>query len=121
MTVSEVIRSVDAIKPNAFSDEQKTAWLNEAEGMVQTEVMLMASAEIITYSWERDRNTALLVEPPHDKLYGAYLAAMIDFANGEYDRYQNTMQMFNAHFHEFMRWFANTYRPADTFDQEGYL
>ena len=38
---------------------------------------------------------------------------MIDFANGEYDRYQATAGMFNSHFADFMRWYALNVRPAD--------
>ena len=43
MTVSQVIQAVDEVKPNAFANEEKTRWLNEVEGMVQTEVLLFAS------------------------------------------------------------------------------
>lgn len=60
------------------------------------------------------RDIELLVNPPHDKLYRSYLAAQIDYANGEYDKYANTMQMFNAHYNEFLRWFMVNYRPAYT-------
>ena len=56
--------------------------------------------------------TELLVEPPHSKLYAEYVMARIDYANGEYDKYQNSMQMFNAFWGEFMRWFARVYCPA---------
>jgi len=111
--LGEIIAMVDEIKPNAFSNEVKTGWLNECEGLVQTEVFLFAPVEIVRYRWPEDKDGAMLVEPPHDKLYWAYLTAMIDFANGEYNKYQNTMQMFNASFGEFMRWYALNYRPAD--------
>lgn len=114
MTLEDVLAWVDSIKPNAFSDNEKTNWVNEVEGMVQTDVFLWAPEEIIVYDYETDKDKELLAQPPHDKIYGAYLTAMIDFANGEYNKYQNTMQMFNAHFGEFMRWFATVYRPADT-------
>lgn len=120
MRLSEVIKRVDDIKPNAFSNETKTGWINDCEGMVQTEVFLFAPVEIIAYEYDRDANTPLLVDAPHDKLYVSYLTAMVDFANGEYNRYQNTMQMFNAHFSEFMRYFAQRYRPADAY-AEGLL
>ena len=120
MTLKQVIERVDEIKPNAFSNEAKTMWLNECEGMVQTEVLLYASEEIITYDYETHKDIELLVKPPHDKLYWTYLTAMIDFANGEYNKYQNTMQLFNSHFGEFMRWFARCYRPADA-HEEGLL
>lgn len=120
MTLSQVIQTVDEVKPNAFSSETKTTWLNEVEGMVQTQVFLWASEEIISYAYDTDKNVELLVKPPHDKLYPAYLEARIDYANGEYNKYQNTMQMFNEFFGEFMRWFALTYRPADTHGEVYY-
>lgn len=120
MTVSQIIRIVDDIKPNAFTNETKTAWLNEVEGMVQTEVFLFAPVEVIQYDYAKDQDTVLLVDPPHDKLYQAYLTARVDFANGEYNKYQNTMQMFNSFFGEFMRWYALNYRPADA-HEEGLL
>lgn len=113
MTISELIERADAVKPNAFDNYAKTGWINEAEGLVQTEIFLFADEEIIVYDYDEDKDKELLVKPPHDKLYLPYLAAMIDFYNGEYNKYQNTMQMFNNHFGEFMRWFALRYRPAD--------
>lgn len=112
-TLSGVIAMVDEIKPNAFSDGAKTLWINECEGLVQTEIFLWAPEQIITYRYEEDKDTELLVSPPHDKIYWTYLTAMIDFANGEYSKYQNTMQLFNSHFEEFMCWYANHFRPAD--------
>lgn len=164
MTLKEVIDFVDGIKPNAFSPQQKTVWLNEVEGFVQTEVFLWAIEQIITYEWydafsaaktyavgdlaekggkvyrcktaittpgawdgteweettlRDDKYRELLVSPPHSKVYWTYLTAMIDYANGEYDKYNNTRTMYNEDMGEFMRWFATVYRPADTHG-EGY-
>lgn len=113
MRLREVIDQADSLKPNAFSNRQKTQWINEAEGKVQSEVLLFAPAEVRGYSYEADQDTQLLAAPPHDALYVSYLLAMIDFGNGEYDRYNNTSQLFNAQFRSFMRWFAHNYRPAD--------
>ena len=113
MTVTEAIAYADAVKPNAFSDSDKLRWLNEAEGKVQVEVQLVDPEELVIYALPADADETLLAAPPFDKLYPAYLAAMIDFANGEYDRYQATAAMFNSHFGDYMRWYAQTVRPAD--------
>lgn len=118
MKLKEAIEFVDELKPNAYTPEQKTYWLSACEGMVQTQVFLWAPEEFFSYTWPEDGDKELLVSPPFDKLYLSYLQALIDFQNGEYGKYQNTMQMFNSDFSEFMRWFANAYRPADT-DVEG--
>ncbi len=113
MTLSQVIATVDEIKPNAFGDISKTMWMNEVEGLIQTEVMLLPAEGCIRYDANSDTDTELLVKAPHDKLYWVYLCAMIDFANGEYNKYQNTMQLFNTYFGEYMRWYAMRYHPAD--------
>ena len=114
MTLSELIGRVDETKPNAFSNDRKTEWVNEVEGMVQTQALLWAPPALFTYVYDQDKDKELLVDPPHDKLYPPYLEARIDYANGEYERYQNSMQLFNSFWGEFLRWFALVYRPADT-------
>lgn len=43
---------------------------------------------------------------------------MIDYENGEYNRYANTSQMFNAAWNDFVAWFAEKYRPADGYIAE---
>ena len=119
MTLKQVIDFVGGIKPHAFPPSVITQWVNEIEGQVFTEVLLRGVEEYRPYIWddtpgaEDDRDTVLLAKPPHDKLYWAYVAAMVDFANGEYNRYQNSMQMANAFFGEYVDWFSTTYRPAD--------
>ena len=114
MTLRECIESVDELIPNSFSNETKTKWLNEVEGKVQTEVFLLGPEEIKTYTYDECAEHELLVDPPHSKLYEPYLIAKIQFANGEYGAYQNTFQMFNQFWNEFVCYFARLYRPADT-------
>lgn len=111
-TVGQIISMVDEIRPNAFSSAVKVAWLNEVEGRIQSEVLLMGPEEVKTYVWETDQNTQVLVHPPYDNLYGLYLAAMIDFGNGEYNKYQNDMAMFNEALGGYIRWFAANYEPV---------
>ena len=113
MTLKSAIDYIDSIRPNAFTDEQKTMWINEIEGKVQSEILLFAPSQMISYSYQNDMDTELLAAPPHDNVYTSYLCAMLDFAHAEYNRYNNSMQLFNANFNEYMRWFAKHYRPAD--------
>ena len=120
MTLSQVIAHVDEIKPNSFSNDTKTMWLNEVEGLVQTEIFLFNPVDVVQYEYLRDMDKELLVHPPHDKLYAPYLECRIDYANGEYEKYMNTMQMFNSFYGEFMRWYADVYQPADA-HREGLI
>lgn len=118
-TVNDVIKYVNDIKPNAFTDETLTEWLSECEGSIQTEILCIASGDVVTYSYADNKDTELIVKPPHDKLYGFYLLAMIDFAHGEYKKYENTMQLFNAAFSEFAKWFVRTH-SKEAKNPEGY-
>ena len=113
MEIRQAVLIADEMKPNAFSEELKMQWINQVEGIIQTDVLLLNKAEYITYEHPTDLRRKLLVDAPHDKLYPIYLAAMIDFTHGEYSKYQNTMELFNAYLNEFSCWYADNYAPAD--------
>lgn len=50
------------------------------------------------------------VTHPHDRLYYLYVIAMMDFANHEYDKYANDMEVYNAAYDEFAKWWQRKYR-----------
>lgn len=118
--IQDIIRQVDDVKHNAFSTEMKLAWLAELDGKIATDVMLMSieDAGQFRYAYPQDMTSETLVGFPHDDIYNLWLCAKIDFAHGEYDRYQNTMEMFNASFNNFVCWFASTYDPAQGYRKE---
>ncbi len=118
MTLSECIGRVDGIEPNAYTNEQKAAWVSECEGRVYTEVFLLTPSEFTPLTYADDSGTTLAVMPPHDRLYPLYLQTMVLYANGEYDRYANAMALFNSAWGEFVRWFARVYSPAEGYPKE---
>ena len=193
MTIKEVFDFVDALKPNGFTAAEKTIWLNEVEGKIQTEVMLLSLADVRKYiysstykatgisfpdgatmvcptktglrpygtititgltTYSANNITAtinrissdgktlyfnddtfsvtgttgdageatlaydgsgieLLVPAPHDKLYYTYVQAMIDFYNGEYDRYSNAITLWNSFYDEYKKWYSHHINPAN--------
>lgn len=113
MKVKDVIAWADEVKPNAFSAETKRKWMGGLEGSIALEVFLMDRAEAEQLSRAAEQpETELLVSAPYDDLYELWLEAKIDQANGEYDKYQNSMQIYNARRGEFVCWFCQTYDPA---------
>ena len=113
-TIIEVITRVDENKPNAFTERQKVLWLAALDGRIAVDVFLMdiTDAAQFRYTHPESLSTELLVSFPHDDIYELWLEAKIDFANGEYDKYQNTMEFYNAAYNSFVRWFASVYEPA---------
>ena len=122
MTIGGLIDYIDRIKPNNFVTGDMIRWINEVEGRIQTEIFLIEIHEITQYDWDdtwtaTQKNealaTELLVMPPYDKIYTTYLLAEIDNANGEYNRYMNTKQQFDAAFADFSRYTAQMYAPGN--------
>lgn len=120
MTLYELIRYIDGIKPNGFSASDKTEWVNEIETRVQKDLLGLAPDDLVVYRYPDDRDTKLLLDTAHVAVYRHYLAAMIDFANGEYDKYANTMAMFNAAFENFAKWLISHHRKPQTPCSYGY-
>ena len=116
MRIDKLLKIVQTLKPTPFGNDILLMWVNEVEGMVQTEVLLRSTADLTPYELDGqgEPTAAELVVPyPFDRLYLQYLLAQIDYANGEYTKYQNSMQMFNACYTDYVHHVAETIAPAD--------
>lgn len=117
MKLKDVLSFVDKMKPgNPYDTSTKIQWLNELEGDIQSKLLKTAPQEIIQYTEDHLEET-LLIPIPYDKVYWMWVCAMIDFANGEYDRYQNTLQMVNDAYDKYAKWFHRHFHE----DTGGFL
>ena len=55
--------------------------------------------------------TELLVPAPYDDIYIRYLEMQIDYANGEYGKYNNSKVMYNETYTVFKRYYNRTHMP----------
>lgn len=103
--LARVLKQIDQVN---YPDLLMLQFLNECEGKLQTEFLHIADVDCQRYT-ENDMEMDLIVGPPHDKLYYAYLCAMIDFTNGEYAKYNNSIIVANAFMAEWAAWFNRTH------------
>lgn len=110
-TLKEILDRVEQEKHDAYPSDVKTRWLTEVEGKIALDCFLMSpkDTQTLRYQWPQDQNKVLLVQFPNEEIYALYLEAMIDFHNGEPDRYQNTMERFNQAFLGFKQWLRMTF------------
>lgn len=108
-TINKVIERVDAVKPNAYGEEDKTRWINQLDGMVQR--IVMQKDEAVQYSYPDDMDKELLIPFPFEDTYVFYVMAQIDFLNREYDNYNNAMTMFNNAFEDFKKAYIRENMP----------
>ncbi len=113
MTIKEVITTADSLRPNSISNEIKTNWLKGFEQRLYNEIY----SHYTDYEGESDMSkydeeTELSLPSPYDDMYHHHLAAMIDYSNAEYDRYNNDIDMLGALYEDFERYYNNTHTSA---------
>lgn len=113
LTLRKLIAAVDKLRPNVFTNEQKVQWVNDVEGDVWLNVLLLSPADLRPYNWETDQGTVLTVQSPFDGLYTYYLEAMIAYESEEDDTYQNAMEQYNQAFLKYLKWVAEHMHPQD--------
>lgn len=100
MTIIEAINKVDELKPNSYTQLDKIRWLSNLDGTIKTEIIdTHEDGEMVIfdgYNSDTSTGTELLVKAPYDELYLYWLESRMDYYNGEYGRYNNTLAMFNA-------------------------
>lgn len=101
MTPNKVIETVDGIRPNSYTEEQKLGWISDLDGMVKR--LVIQEDEVKPYSYPEDMDTELLIPAPWESLYSLYLESMIDFYNREYENYNNSAVMFETRFTEYKK------------------
>ena len=117
MKINDAIRLAGLVeKGNVMEEELAVLWLSELDGMIQSDIMLHSPEEIVSYSSKED---ALLLKPPHDKLYVHYLVMMIRQQQQEYEGYQNAQAVVDEKLRTFRRWYVQHYRPAGSLSDNG--
>ena len=115
MTLMEAISHVDSIKPNRYTQVEKIKWLSILDGVVKTEIIdTHEGAEAVTFNGYDDiahLTTTLLIPAPYDDVYYRWLEARIDYANGEYGKFNNSITMYNAAYTAFEKYYNRTHKP----------
>lgn len=107
MTIRQVIDRLDSRMANTFTNSDKVAWLSAADSMINASVFSTGGTE---YS-DADLDAYLLAPAPFDEMYLHYLEAMIHYQNGENDRYNAAITMFNKFFDDFAAWNIRSNAP----------
>ena len=115
MTLMEAINRVDSIKPNRYTQVEKIKWLSTLDGIVKAEVIDTheggESAPFLGYDGVTALTKKMLVPAPYDEMYIRWLEAQIDYANGEYGKYNNSITMYNAAFSAYEKYYNRIHKP----------
>ena len=115
MTIIEAINRIDHLKPNAYSQQDKVRWLSNLDGVVKKEMIdTHEGGEDVIFEGYNDETlltTELLIPAPYDEVYVRYLEMQIDYANGEYAKYNNSTVEYNTAFSAFEKYYNRDHTP----------
>jgi hypothetical protein len=112
--INEAINQLDALKPNTYSGSEKIVWLSRLDAMIKKNIIDTHEGGDVTftgYDEGTDQSTELIVAEPYDEMYIRWLEAQIDYANGEYERYNNSVELFNTAYEEYKKYYNRTHTP----------
>jgi hypothetical protein len=120
MELSEAISRLDARKFNGISRQEKIRWLSDLDGMTYGAVIATHrdGGAFTPYTPETPGNTELLIPAPHEMVYLWYMEAMVDYACGEFVRYNNAMEQFTAAYRRFADSYHRQHSPVS--DSRGF-
>lgn len=116
MKVRDILTTIDQIRPNAYTDEEKIDMLNTIEGRVYTDIFQKAEGfegEFIPFE-EGQEERELAVPVPFTELYTFFLMSRIDFLNGDSGRYNDTMVLLQNAWDEYAAYYRENNKPKQT-------
>ena len=115
MTILEAINRVDATKPNSYTQIEKVDWLSTLDGIIKSQIIDTheGGENIVFESYDANTllDTMLLVPAPYDDIYIRWLEARIDYANGEYSKYNNSLTAYNDAYDLYARHYNRKHMP----------
>lgn len=115
MKIMEVLNRIDEVKPNSYSQSEKVKWLSALDGIVKTEIIDTheggTEEAFKGYDVDTDLNKDLLIRFPYDDIYLRWLEMQIDYANGEYGKYNNSITMYNTAYLAYEKFYNRTHKP----------
>lgn len=115
MTIREALQRVDSLKYNTCTDAEKITWLSKLDWMITNQIINTHERchefTFFGYTDVEDLDTTLIVPPPYDELYIYWLAAQIDFANGEIDKYNASITLYNTNYSAFAAEYNKRHMP----------
>lgn len=115
MTIIEAITRIKTLKPNTFLQQDIIRWLSVLDGIIKKEIIDTheGGEDVIFngYNEQSDLTQEMLVPAPYDDIYLRWLEAQMDYANGEYNKYNNSMVVYNESYTNFARFYNRTHMP----------
>ena len=93
MTVSTIIDKINKLKPNALDEKMIIDFINDVEKEIAINIMELIDFELASIE---NKSVELLAPAPYENVYFDYVAAKIDYFNGDAELYALSSRQFNS-------------------------
>lgn len=115
MRIVDAINRIDSLMHNTYNQGDKVSWLSRVDSMVKRHIIDThengEDVVFIGYDDSTDIQKVLLMPEPYDEAYLSFIEAQIHYYNGEYEKYNNAMDMFNTVFQSYKNYYNRTHMP----------
>lgn len=104
MTIIEAINKADDMKPNVYDQVTKIGWLSQLDWQVKKRMDSCRGTDtsfFFGYDGDTSLETELLAPAPYDQMYLRWLESQIDLRNGEIERFNVSISLYNTEFQAF--------------------
>ena len=116
MKLIDAISRIDTLIHNTYDLPDKVEWLSRLDAMVKKQIIdTHEGSENVAfngYTASTPMDTVLLVPAPYDDVYPKWIEAQIHYHNGEYDKYNNAIIMFNTAFEAYAAYYTQNHMPV---------
>lgn len=96
MTINKAIAAADAMRPNAYSAEDKRVWVNQVERQLQE----FAGADYTFYT-AADMDKDLLLPEAWSDIYVLYICSLCDYWEQDVAKYNTSAALYNGRLTEY--------------------
>ena len=96
MTINQAIAAADAMRPNAYSAEDKRVWVNQVERQLQE----FAGADYTFYT-ATDMDKDLLLPEAWSDIYVLYICSLCDYWEQDVAKYNSSAALYNGRLTEY--------------------
>ena len=115
MTIREAIFMLDALIFNTYSNDDKIRWLSSLDTAVKQQIIKTheggQNVVFTGYTPDTPDTTVLLVPSPYDEVYLKWMEAQIHYHNGEYDKFNAAIIMYNSAFDAYASYYNKHHMP----------
>ncbi len=118
MTIAEVIAKASQYRPNnKAEDSDIIRWINEVDSRIKTDIYdaYLVPCFYIPYDMGTPTSKVLMAPVGFDRLYEYWVNASIDYLQGDTERYNQNIALFNELFEEYSGYCARNMLPKHKF------